>query len=73
MESGARLVGYKFTQLDVKEFNPSSSSSSSPFTHRLQIAMDYLLVIQQAQAFDNRVAEPSDEAQTESLIVVLLN
>lgn len=72
MESGARLVGYKFTQLDVKEFNPSSSSSS-PFTHRLQIAMDYLLVIQQAQAFDNRVAEPSDEAQTESLIVVLLN
>lgn len=70
MESGARLVGYKFTQLDVKEFNPSSSS---PFTHRLQIAMDYLLVIQQAQAFDNRVAEPSDEAQTESLIVVLLN
>lgn len=71
MESGARLVGYKFTQLDVKEFNPSSSSS--PFTHRLQIAMDYLLVIQQAQAFDNRVAEPSDEAQTESLIVVLLN
>lgn len=42
------------------------------FAYRLQITMDDLLVVQQAQAFDYRVAEPTDEAQAESLIVVLL-
>lgn len=31
-------------------------------THWLQITMDNLLVIQQAQAFDDRVAEPPDQA-----------
>lgn len=35
--------------------------------------MDNLLVVEQAEAFDDRVAETADETQTESLVVVLLD
>lgn len=35
--------------------------------------MDYLLVVEQAEAFYDGVTEAPDEAQAESLIVVLLD
>lgn len=35
--------------------------------------MDNLLVVQETQAFDDRIAEASDETQAESLVVVLLD
>lgn len=42
-------------------------------THRLQIAVDDVLLEQQSQALDDRVGEPPDQAQTEALVVVLLD
>lgn len=35
--------------------------------------MDNLLVVEEAQAFDDRIAEAPNEAQTESVVVVLLD
>lgn len=48
-------------------------SRPSNLTYRLQITMDNLLVVEEAQAFDYRVAEAPNEAQTESVVVVLLD
>lgn len=35
--------------------------------------MDNLLVVQETQAFDDRITEPSDQTQAEALVVVLLD
>lgn len=35
--------------------------------------MNNILMIEKSQAFDDGIAEASDEAQTESLVIVLLD
>ena len=42
-------------------------------THRFQITMDDVLMVQQSQALHNGIAETSDKTQAESLVVVFLD
>lgn len=82
------LIGKLFTCLlegSVNRKFPHSKSAApqlvgapgraqqSAATYRLQITMNDVLVVQQAQALDDGVAEASYQAQAEALVVVLLD
>lgn len=52
---------------------PRGRVEPSAATYRLQITMNDVLVVEQAQALDDGVAEAPDEAQAEALVVVFLD
>ena len=46
---------------------------SSPSTHRLEVAVDDVLLVQEFEALHEGVAEALNEGHAEALVVVLLN
>lgn len=63
----------KFSHSENDFHNLSGRAKRSAATYRLQITMNDVLVVEQAQALDDGVAEASYQAQAEALVVVLLD